>query len=72
MVHLSRVNPCTRETGTKIDTKREVPMQEKNWIMIPAVRSHKRDSLSSHISKMVTRMVRHHDQDERDLDGAVH
>ena len=71
MVHLSGVNSGTRETGTIIYTKKEVPMQERKWIMIPSVRSHDPESLPSRISKMVTRMVRHCDQDERDLDGAV-
>ena len=71
MVPLSIVNLCTRETGTRICTKKEVTMQDRKGVTIPAVRSNNPDSLSSHISKMVVRMGRHHDQDERDLDGAV-
>ena len=40
MVPLSRVNPCSRESGTRIDTKKEVHMQERKWIMILVVRSY--------------------------------
>ena len=71
MVHLSEVNPRTRETRTRVYTKKQVPMPERNWITSPAVHSYISDSLSSNISKMVMRMVRHHDQDERERDGAV-
>ena len=39
MVHLSEVNPRTRETCTRVYTKKEVPMPERNWIAIPAVHS---------------------------------
>ena len=71
MVHLSQVNLRTRETGFRVYTKRQVPKPERNWITIPAVHSFLKNSLSSNISKMVTRTVRHHDQDERERDGAV-
>ena len=47
-------------------------MHDRNWITIRAFHANERNSLSSNISKMVTRMLRHHDQDERDHDGAVH
>ena len=39
MVPLSMVNLCTRETGTRMCTKKEVPMQDRKGITIPAVRS---------------------------------
>ena len=71
MVPLSIVNFCTRETSTRLCTKKEVTMQDRKEVTIPAVRPNNPNSLSSHISKMVMRMGRHHDQDERDLDGAV-
>ena len=47
-------------------------MPERKWIVIPSVHSYDPQSLPSRIAKMVTRMVRHCDQDERGLDGAVH
>ena len=71
IVHLSEVNLRARETGTRVYIKKEVPMPERNWITILAVHSFFMDSLSSNISKMVRRKVRHHDQDERERDGAV-
>ena len=37
-VHSSRINDCTREAGTRIFSKKETPMQERKWIMIPSVR----------------------------------
>ena len=72
VVHLSKVNSGTRETGTRVYIKKVVPMHDRNWITIRAFHANERNSLSSNISKMVTRMVRHHDQDERDHDGTVH
>ena len=40
MVHLSEVNLRTRETRTRVYTKKEVPMPERNWITIFAVHSY--------------------------------
>ena len=40
MVHLSEVTFCTREIGTRVYTKKQVPMPERNWIRIPAVHSY--------------------------------
>ena len=71
MVHLSEVNLRARETGTRVYSKKEVPMPERNWITILAALPYMMDSLSSNIWKTVTRKVRHHDQDERERDGAV-
>ena len=71
-VHSSRRNDCTRETGTRFLSQKEIPVQERKWIMIPSILSYDLESLPSRISKMVTRMVRHCDQDERGLDGAAH
>ena len=36
MVHLSEVDPRTRERGTRVYIKKEVLMPEKTWITIPA------------------------------------
>ena len=39
MVHLSEVNLSARETDTRVYTKKEVPMPERNWVTIPAAHS---------------------------------
>ena len=52
--------------------KKIVPMRDREWITIPAFDSCNKNYTSSAISKMVTRMLRHHDQDERDHVGAAH
>ena len=52
--------------------KKIVPTRDREWITIPAFDACNKNSISSAISKMVTRMVRHHDQDDRDHDGAAH
>ena len=53
-------------------TKEVIPMKERNWKSIAAFESCEYRSLSASISKMVMRLVRHYDQDEREIDGAVH
>ena len=72
LMYISQKKNSTRETGTRIYTKKVVPMYDRNWITIPAFHACEKDSKTSIISKMVTKMVRHHDQDERDHDGAHH
>ena len=52
--------------------KRSYPVGERKWNDIPAFDSFKGDSLSAEISKLVMRLVRRNDQDEREIDGAVH
>ena len=52
-------------------TQRTIPTTERKWKVIPANSSH-RGALPTAVSKMVTRMVRHHDQDERQPDAALH
>ena len=47
-------------------------MKERIWKSILANEPYKYRSLSAAISKMVMRLLRHNDQDERDIDGAVH
>ena len=52
--------------------KRTIPTTERKWTSIPANSSYGGGSLSIAISKMVTRLVRHCDQEERQSDVAVH
>ena len=52
--------------------KKEIPKEDRIWTFIPGCPKCKRDSLETRISKCVTNMVRHHDQDERETDGARH
>ena len=53
-------------------TKRTIFTTESKWIFIPANSSYERGSLSTAISQVVTRSVRHYDQEERQSDAAVH
>ena len=53
-------------------TKRTTPTKERKWKLIPAHSSYIGGSLSTAISKKVTRLVRHYDQEERQSDAAVH
>ena len=47
-------------------------MKGRKWKSFPAYPSIKVRTLSTAISNLVTRSVRHNDQDERGHDGAVH
>ena len=53
-------------------TKRTILTKERKWKIIPAYSSYNGGSLSTAISKMVTRLVRHYDQEERQCVAAVH
>ena len=53
-------------------TREVILVGERKWNDIPASRSCNGESLSAEISKIVMRLVRHYDQDEREIDGAVH
>ena len=53
-------------------TKGIILTEERKRKMIPACPSFKGRSLSTAISKSVMRLVRHHDQEERETNGAVH
>ena len=53
-------------------TTRTIFTAEKKWKIIPACSSCKGGSLSTAISKIVTRLERHYDQEERQSDAAVH
>ena len=54
-----RRNPCESGCGT-------------SEISGPACENFNRNTLSAEISKFVVRLVRHYDQHEREMDGAVH
>ena len=47
-------------------------MKERHWKSIPANESYKYRSLSATISNILMNLLRHYDQDEREIDGAVH
>ena len=53
-------------------TTRTIPALERNWKIILNYPSYSERSLSSSISKMVSKLIRHFDQEERQTDGAVH
>ena len=52
--------------------KEVIVIGARKWNDILACESFKGDSLSAELSKLVMRLVRHDDQDEREPDGAVH
>ena len=51
-------------------TQRTIPTNERKWKVIPA--NSYGGALSIQVAKMVTRMVRHHGQDERQSDASNH
>ena len=51
--------------------KETIPAGQRKWVDIPN-KWHQEDALSTEISKLVMRLGRHSDQDEREVDGAVH
>ena len=51
-------------------TQWTIPTTERKWKVIPATSSH--GALPTAVSKMVARLVRHYDQDERQPDAAIH
>ena len=53
-------------------TQKNIPTTERKWKIVPACSSYKGRSLSNPISKLVTRCVRHYDQEELQSDTAVH
>ena len=53
-------------------SKEVVLTEERKWNDIPAYKSFKGDSLQADISKLVMRLVRRYDQNEREADCAVH
>ena len=62
-------NPVSFSPSPAYYTKRTLTTEGK-WKIIPAYSSYKGRSLSTASSKMVTRLVRHHDQKDRQSDAA--
>ena len=65
-------NPVTLTERPVCFTKRTISALERKWRIILAFPTYAERSLSSAISKTVTKLVRHFDQDERQTDAAVH
>ena len=53
-------------------SKEVIPVGEWKSNDIPAFESFKGHTYEAEVSKLVMRLARHHDQDERETDGAVH
>ena len=52
--------------------KETILVSERKWIDIPANKFHEKDALSTEISKLAMRLECRRDQEEREVDGAVH
>ena len=61
----------TTPSQASLFTQRTMPATKRKWKVIPANSSYG-GALSIAVSNMVTRMVRHYDQDERQTDAALH
>ena len=68
----SRTESNRRDRNIQIYTKKEISMKDRVWTTIAGFPHNKRHSIEARISKEVTHMVRHRDQDEREEDGAMH
>ena len=81
MLPMSRVDMATRKLVQTISAvlpivrlcsqRLSFPKNERKWVVIPANPSFG-GALSTQVSKMVARMVRHDDQEEREPDGSYH
>ena len=66
-------NPASIHPKSKsIHIQQEIPKKDRIWTIILGCQKCKRDSFETRISKCVTNMVRHHDQDERETGGRRH
>ena len=66
-------NPTSIHLKAKsIYAKKEIPKEERICTIILGGPKCKRDPFETRISMCVTNMVRHHDQEERETDGARH
>ena len=66
-------NPASIHPKAKsIYIKKEIFKEDRIWTIIPGCQHCTRNSFETRISKCVTNLVRHHDQDEREADGAMH
>ena len=68
----TRARPFRTPPGPACHTKGIFSLKERKWKSILACPSFKGKSLSTAISKLVMRLVRHHDQEEREPDGRGH
>ena len=81
----TKVEPTSMHRETVASTMREtqpprkaaaaaaaIAKEDRIWTTIPGCPKCKRDSFETRISKCVAQKVRHHDQDERETDGAMH
>ena len=51
---------------------KKIPRENSIWDSIPGCQKCRKNSTKARISKCVTNMVRHHDQFEREAEGAMH
>ena len=63
---------CEIQTNPVYHSKEVILVGERKWNDILAHKSFKGDCLQAEISKLVMRLVRRYDQDERETEGAVH
>ena len=59
-------------SGIALGVEDSIPLQEMKWDDSLANRNLRGNTFESAVSKLVMKLVRHHDQDERETDGAVH
>ena len=66
-------NPTSKHPRTKSTyMKKEIPKVDRTWTAILGCQKCRGHSFETRISKRVAKIVRHHDQDEREADGAMH
>ena len=61
-----------RESNRREETFKSSPMKDRVWTTIRGFPQSEKHSIETRISKEVTRMVRHRDQNEREEDGGAH
>ena len=62
-----QTNPVYKKLSEEV-----IPIEERKWNVIPASKHFRRHTFEAEVSKLVMRLVRRYDQDERETDGAVH
>ena len=64
---------CEIQTNPLYNYSEEViPVEERKWNDIPANKHFRGNTFEAEVSKLVMRLVRRYDQDERETDGAAH
>ena len=53
-------------------SKEVIPVEERRWNDVPAYKYLKGNTPQADNTKLINRLVRRYDQDERETDGAVH